>query len=107
MKEIEHRGGEERGYYRGLCSAGVQGWSCEWCVCPLIRPVFPVRTDSQVQYDLDRQTVDQNVQFPATGKANWTADIAGSVAWASGQSNQLNGLVVCGDVEDGHCWTGL
>lgn len=38
-------------------SAGVQGRPCEWCVCPLIRPVLPVHPDSQVQYDLDRQWI--------------------------------------------------
>jgi len=51
--------------------------------------------------------VDQNVQFPATGEANWTTDITASMAWAFARSNQLNGLVVYGDVEDGHYWTGL
>lgn len=51
--------------------------------------------------------MDQNVLFPATGKASWTADITGSMARVLLQSNQLNGLVVSGDMEDRHCWTGL
>ncbi len=53
------------------------------------------------------QRVDQNVQFPASVKANCTSDITGSMVRALEQSHQLNGLVVCGDVEDRYCWTGL